>query len=154
MFQVMAGVKITHVPYKAVGPAVNELLAGHIPLMFGTSAVVVPMVQSGRLRALAYTGTARSQQLPNVPTVDEAGIKGYVISGWTGLLAPRGTPQSIVDQLSRAVKRVVEMPNTRERFAALNLDPVGSSPQEFAVFLRDDLQKYARVVKAAGIEPQ
>ena len=154
MFQVMARVKITHVPYKAVGPAVNDLLAGHIPLMFGPSPVLVPMVQAGRVRPLAYTGTARSPQLPNVPTVDEAGLKGYVASGWYGLYGPRGLPQLIVDRLSEAIRVIVNMPDTRERFAALNLEPVGSTPQAFAAFLKEDLQKYARIAKAAGIDPQ
>ena len=154
MFQVMAGVKITHVPYKAAGPAVNDLLAGHIPLMFGPSPVVMPMVQSGRLRPLAFTGPSRSPQLPSLPTVDEAGLKGYVASGWYGLYGPRGMPQPIVDRLNEAVRRVVQMPDTRERFAGLNLESVGSTPKEFAAFLKEDLQKYARIAKAAGIEPQ
>jgi tripartite-type tricarboxylate transporter receptor subunit TctC len=154
MFQVMAGVKLTHVPYKAAGPAINDLVAGHIPLMFGPSPVVVPMVQSGRLRALAYTGSARSPQLPHVPTVDEAGVKGYAASGWYGLYGPRGTPQAIVNRLSAAVQRIVNTPDIRERFAGFNLEPVGSTPAEFAAFLREDLQKYARIAKAAHIEPQ
>jgi tripartite-type tricarboxylate transporter receptor subunit TctC len=114
----------------------------------------MPMVQAGRLRPLAYTGAARSPQLPNVPTVEEAGLKGYVASGWYGMYGPRGVPQTIVARLSDAVKRVVAMPDTRERFAGLNLEPVGSSPQAFAAFLKEDLQRYARIAKAAGIEPQ
>ena len=154
MFQVMAGVKLNHVPYKAAGPAVNDLLGNQIPLMFGPSPVVVPMVQAGRLRPLAFTGVKRSAQLPAVPTVDEAGIKGYVASGWYGIYGPRGTPRPIVDRLSAAVRQVVEMPDTRERFAALNLDPIGSSPAAFGKFLKEDLEKYARIAKAAKIEPQ
>jgi tripartite-type tricarboxylate transporter receptor subunit TctC len=154
MFQVMANVKITHVPYKAAGPAINELLAGHIPLMFGPSPVLVPMVQAGRLRPLAYTGTARSPQLPNVPTVEEAGVKGYVASGWYGLYGPRGLPQPIANQLSSAIQRIVNMPDIREKFAGLNLEPVGSTPGQFAAFLKEDLQKYVRIAKAARIEPQ
>jgi tripartite-type tricarboxylate transporter receptor subunit TctC len=154
MFKVMAGVKITHVPYKAAGPAVNDLLAGHIPLMFGPSPVVMPMVQSGRLRALAYTGSTRSAQLPNLPTVDESGLKGYVASGWYGLYGPRGMNAGIVHRLAGAVQRIVQMPDTKERFAALNLEGVGSTPQEFAAFLKEDLQRYARIARAAGIEPQ
>jgi tripartite-type tricarboxylate transporter receptor subunit TctC len=154
MFQVMANVKITHVPYKAAGPAINELLAGHIPLMFGPSPVLVPMVQAGRLRPLAYTGTTRSPQLPNVPTVEEAGVKGYVASGWYGLYGPRGLPQPIADHLSSAIQRIVNMADIREKFAGLNLEPVGSTPGQFAAFLKEDLQKYARIAKAARIEPQ
>ena len=154
MFKVMAGVKITHVPYKAAGPAINDLLAGHIPLMFGPSPVLVPMVQQGRLRALAYTGAARTPQLPNVPTVEESGIKGYVASGWYGLYGPRGLPPAIVNTLSAAVQKVVHTPEMKERMAGLNLEPVGSTPAEFAAFLKEDLQRYARIAKAAGIDPQ
>jgi tripartite-type tricarboxylate transporter receptor subunit TctC len=154
MFKVMAGIRITHVPYKAAGPAINDLLAGHIPLMFGPSPVLVPMVQQGRLRALAYTGTARSPQLPNVPTVEELGIKGYVASGWYGLYGPRGLPVTIVDTLASAVQRVVHTAEMKERFAGLNLEAVGSTPAEFAAFLKEDLQRYARIAKEARIEPQ
>jgi tripartite-type tricarboxylate transporter receptor subunit TctC len=96
MFQVMAGVKLIHVPYKGAGPAVNDLLGGQIPLMFGPSPVVVPMVQAGRLRPLAFTGLKRSSQLPDVPTVDEAGVKGYENSGWYGMYGPRGVPYCFV----------------------------------------------------------
>ena len=154
LFQVMAGIKLTHVPYKSAGPAVNDLLGGQIPLMFGPSPVVVPMVHAGRLRPLAFTGLKRSTQLPDVPTVDEIGIKGYEATGWYGLYAPRGTPKAIVDKLSAAVRELVQMPDTRERFAALNLEPVGSTPEEFALFLQRDLKKYAEIAKKAGIQPQ
>lgn len=154
LFQVMAGVKLNHVPYKSAGPAVNDLLGGQIPLMFGPSPVVVPMVQAGRLRPLAFTGLKRSTQLPDVPTVDELGIKGYAATGWYGLYAPRGTPRAIVDRLSAAVREMVQMPDTRARFTALNLEPIGSTPEEFAVFLKQDLQKYVEIARKAGIEPR
>ena len=154
MFQVMAGVKLNHVPYKAAGPAVNDLLGNQIPLMFGPSPVVVPMVQAGRLRPLAFTGAKRSTQLPDVPTVDEAGVKGYVASGWYGIYGPRGLPKPIADKLSAGVRKVTEMPDTRERFAALNLDPIGSTPEEFGKFLKEDLEKYARIAREAKIQPQ
>jgi tripartite-type tricarboxylate transporter receptor subunit TctC len=154
MFQVMTGVKFNHVPYKAAGPAVNDLLGNQIPLMFGPSPVVVPLVQAGRLRPLAFTGAKRSAQLPDVPTVEELGVKGYVASGWYGLYGPRGLPRPIVERLSAEVRRIVNMPDIRERFAGLNLEPVGSTPEEFAQFLREDLKKYAEIAKRAGIEPQ
>ena len=154
LFQVMTGIKLNHVPYKSAGPAINDLLGGQIPLMFGPSPVLVPMVQAGRLRPLAYTGLKRSAQLPDVPTVDELGIKGYEATGWYGLYGPRGMPKAIVDQLSATVRQIVQMQDTRERFAALNLEPVGSSPEEFAQFLKQDLQKYAGIARKAGIQPQ
>jgi len=154
LFQTMANVKFIHVPYKGAGPAATDLLGGQIPLMFGPSPVVVPMVQAGRLRPLAFTGVKRSSQLPSVPTVEEAGLKGYVASGWYGIYGPRGMARPIADRLSAAVRQVVEMPDTRERFAALNLDPIGSTPEAFGRFLKEDLEKYARIAREAKIEPQ
>jgi tripartite-type tricarboxylate transporter receptor subunit TctC len=154
LFQVMAGVKLNHVPYKSVGPAVNDLLAGHIPLMFGPSPVVVPMVKGGRLRPLAFTSLKRTPQLPDVPTADELGLKGYEASGWYGIHGPRGVPAAIVDTLNAAAGRIVRMPDVLERFAMLNLEPVSSTPEEFAQFLRADLKKYADIARKAGIQPQ
>jgi tripartite-type tricarboxylate transporter receptor subunit TctC len=154
LFQMMANVKLIHVPYKGAGPAVTDLLGGQIPLMFGPSPVVVPMVQAGRLRPLAFTGLKRSSQLPDVPTVDEAGIKGYENSGWYGMYGPRGTPKEVVSRVNAAIRQIVQMPDTRERFAALNLEPIGSTPEEFAKFLKADLAKYAALAKAAGIKPE
>jgi len=137
-----------------LGPAVNDLLGGQIPLMFGPSPVVVPMVQAGRLRPLAFTGLKRSAQLPALPTVDELGIKGYEATGWYGIYGPRDVPRAIVDRLSAATRQLVQMPDTRERFAALNLEPIGSSPEEFAQFLKQDLRKYAEIARKAKIELQ
>lgn len=154
MLQVMAGIKLTHVPYKSVGPAANDLLGGQIPMMFGPSPVVVPMVQAGRLRPLAFTGLKRSAQLPNVPTVDELGIKGFEATGWYGLYGPRNLPRPIVDRLAAAVQQMVQMPDVLERFAGLNLEAIGSTPDAFARFLKADYEKYARVAKAANIHPQ
>lgn len=154
LFQVMAGVKLTHVPYKSAGPAINDLVGGQIPLMFGPSPVLVPLVQAGRLRGLAFTGLKRSTQLPNLPTADELGIKGYEATGWYGIYGPRGMPRAIVDQLNRAVNKIIEMPDTRERFNALNLDPIGGTPEQFAEFLKTDLKKYADIAKKAGIQPE
>ncbi|HKA43957.1 MAG TPA: tripartite tricarboxylate transporter substrate binding protein [Burkholderiales bacterium] len=154
LFNVMAGVKLTHVPYKSAGPAINDLLGGQIPLMFGPSPVVTSMVQGGRLRALAFTGLKRSSQLPAVPTADEAGIKGYEATGWYGLYGPRGLSKLIADSLSAALRKIVQMPDTHERFVALSLEAIGSTPDEFAKFLKQDLEKYARIAKLAKIEPQ
>jgi tripartite-type tricarboxylate transporter receptor subunit TctC len=153
-FQAMAGVKLTHVPYRSAGPAVSDLIGGQVPLMFGPSPVVVPLVQSGRLRPLAFTGLKRSAQLPNVPTVDESGLKGYESTGWYGLYGPRGLPRPIVDKLYAAVRQMVQSQDILDRFAALNLTAVGSTPEEFARFLQEDYMRYVAVAKAAKIEPQ
>lgn len=153
-FEAMAGVKLTHVPYRSAGPAVSDLLGGQVPLMFGPSPVVVPLVQAGRLRPLAFTGLKRTPQLPNVPTVDESGLKGYESTGWYGLYGPRGMPKPVVDKLYAAVKQMVQSADVRERFTQLNLEPVGSTPEEFAKFLKEDYERYVAVAKAAGIQPQ
>ena len=153
-FQAMAGVKLTHVPYRSAGPAVTDLIGGQVPLMFGPSPVVVPLVQSGRLRPLAFTGLKRTPQLPNVPTVDESGLKGYESTGWYGLYGPRGLPRPIVDKLYAAVRQMVQSQDILDRFAALNLTVVGSTPEEFAKFLQEDYARYVAVAKAAKIEPQ
>jgi len=154
LFQVMTGTKLNHIPYKSAGPAINDLVAGHIPLMFGPSPVMVPMVQAGRLRPLAFTALKRSPQLPNVPTVDELGIKGYEASGWYGLHGPRGLPRPIVDKLNATARQMVQSPDVLERFASLNLEPVSGTPEEFAKFVREDLRKYAEIARKAHIEPQ
>lgn len=154
LFQMIAGVKMTHVPCKGAGPAVSDLLGGQIALLFGPGPVVVPMVHAGRLRPLAFTGSKRSSELPDLPTVEEAGLKGYEMSGWYGLYAPRGTPRAIVDQLSITMRRIVQMPDTREPFLALNLDPAGSTPESFVEHLKRDMAKFAQIAKTAGIKPQ
>jgi tripartite-type tricarboxylate transporter receptor subunit TctC len=153
-FQAMTGVKLTHVPYRSAGPAISDLIGGQVPMMFGPSPVVVPLVQAGRLRPLAFTGLKRSPQLPNVPTVDESGVKGYESTGWYGLYGPRGMPRAIVDKLNGAVKQMVQSPDVLERFTALNLMPIGSTPEEFAKFLKEDYERYVAVAKAANIQPQ
>ena len=153
-FQAMTGIKLTHVPYRSAGPAVTDLLGGQVPLMFGPSPVVVPLVQAGRLRPLAFTGLKRTPQLPNVPTADEADVKGYESTGWYGLYGPRAMPRPIVDTLNKAVKQMVQSKDVLERFTLLNLEAVGSTPEEFAKFLKEDYERYVAVAKAAKIEPQ
>ncbi|HYH41279.1 MAG TPA: tripartite tricarboxylate transporter substrate binding protein [Burkholderiales bacterium] len=153
-FQVIAGVKLNHVPYRSAGPAVTDLLAGHIPLMFGPSPVVVPMVQAGKLRPLAFTSMKRSAQLPEVPTADELGLKGYEATGWYGIHGPRGLPREIVMKLNGAARDIVKMPDILERYASLNLEPVSMSPEEFGTFIKGDLQKYAEIARKAGIQRQ
>ena len=120
LFQVMTGVKLNHVPYRSAGPAVNDLLAGHIPLMFGPSPVVVPMVQAGRLRPLAFTALKRTPQLPDLPTADELGIKGFEASGWYGLHGPRNLPSALVEKLNAAARQMVQ--TFLNRGAALQID--------------------------------
>jgi tripartite-type tricarboxylate transporter receptor subunit TctC len=154
MFQVLADVKLNHVPYRSAGPAVTDLLAGQIPLMFGPSPVVVPMVQAGRLRPLAFTSLKRSAQLPEVPTADELGLKGFEATGWYGIHGPRGLPRDIVEKLNAAAREIVKMPDILERYTSLNLEPVSMSPEDFGKFIKADIQKYAEIARKAKIQPQ
>jgi tripartite-type tricarboxylate transporter receptor subunit TctC len=154
MFCLMAGVKITHVPYKGGGPAINDVLANQIAMNFASSPAAVPFVKADRLRGLAFTGLKRSDQIPDIPTLDESGLKGYEISGWYGIYGPARLPKPIVDRLYEAARVVMQNPETRKTYAELNIDSTGTTPNEFARFLRADLEKYGKVVKAAGIEPQ
>jgi tripartite-type tricarboxylate transporter receptor subunit TctC len=154
MFAFTSGIELTHVPYKGGGPAITDLVAGHVPLMFASGPASIPFVKSGRLRALAYTGHKRSQQIPEVPTMHEAGVKGFEASSWYGLYGPAKLPSQIVTRLYQATRDAVHHPEARHAYAQFSIEPVDSKPDEFAQFLRDDLAKYARVVKSAGIEKQ
>jgi tripartite-type tricarboxylate transporter receptor subunit TctC len=154
MFSQAAGVKITHVPYKGGGPAIIDVIGGQLPLMFASGAVSIPYVKSGRLRALAYTGVKRSDQLPDVPTMDESGLKGFEATGWYGLYGPARMPAPVVTRIYEATRDGVRHPETRQALAQFSIEPADSTPAGFARFLREDLVKYGKIVKAAGIEPQ
>ena len=154
MFNQMAGVKITHVPYKGGGPAIIDVIGGQVPLMFASGPVSIPHVKSGRLRALAYTGVKRADPLPDVPTMDESGLKGYEAIGWYGLYGPARLPAPVVIRLYEATRDGVRHPEARQALAQFNIEPADSTPAAFARFLREDLAKYGKIVKAAGIEPQ
>lgn len=149
LFKSMAGVQMTHVPYKGTGPAQTDLLAGQIQLMFNDTAV--PHVKAEKLRALAVTGGKRWPQLADVPTFAELGIQGYETYNWFGILAPRGTPAAIIARLNRELVAVVQEPAVGEWMRTRGAQPVTSSPEEFAAYIRKDLTKWARVVKETGI---
>ena len=151
LFKMMAGVDIVHVPYKGGGAAVTDLLAGNVSMYFGTTPSTMPHVRSGRLRALGVTGAKRSPTIPDVPTIAEAGLPGYEQSAWHGLLAPSGTPPAIIGKLHTEVARILQLPDMAERFTAQGVDVIGSSPAEFAAFIQQDIAKYAKIVKTAGI---
>ena len=146
----MTGVSITHVPYKGAAPAVTDLLAGHMNLMFNSIATVLPHVRSGRLRVLGVASSKRSPQFPDTPTIAEAGVPGFEADNWFGMLAPANTPRRIISRLNDVLVKVVRAPETRAQFEALGADPVGSSPEEFAAFIRKETEKYAKVVKLSG----
>lgn len=154
MFCLLAGVKITHVPYKGGGPAINDVLANQIAMNFASSPAAVPFVKADRLRGLAFTGLKRSDQIPEVPTLDESGMKGYEVSGWYGIYGPARLPGPIVKRLYDATRTVMQNPDTRKTYAEINIESTGTTPDEFARFLRADLDKYGKIIKAAGIQPQ
>ncbi len=152
MFKTAAGIKMTHVPYKGAGPAVNDLLAGQIQVMFAPIVAVLPQVKSGRLKALAVTSAARSPAAPELQTLAEAGLPGYEISSWFGLFTPAGTPQPIVDRLHREVAKALQSADVRERFAKEGAEPVASTPAETAAYVKSEYAKYGRIVKDNNIK--
>lgn len=154
LFLSMAQIKMVHIAYKGLGPAVVDLLAGHVVLATATMLTGLPHVRSGRLRGLGVTGASRSSVLPDLPTVAEAGLPGYEVAQWYGLFAPARTPGEIIAKLHAATAGVLQTPAIREKFAADGADAVGNTPDEFARLLRSETGKWAKVVRGAGIEPR
>ena len=151
MFAAMAGIALTHVPYKGTAPATADLIGGQVQIAFLGIPTVLPHVKSGKLHVLAVTGKHRSPELPGVPTVDEAGVPGYELSPWYGLLAPAGTPREVVVRLGEEVSRVVRAPEMKEKLAVQGAEVAGGSPEEFAALIRADTSTWSRVVRDAGI---
>ena len=151
LLTLLAGVKITHVPYKGSGPAVVDLLAGHVSMNFDTMPPVLPHIRSGRMRALALTTPKRSPQLPDVPTMIEVGLKGFDMTNWYGVMAPAKTPRDIIVKLNGEINRVVALPDAKGKLeeAGTQLNP--QSPEQFASFLKSEIAKYAKLVKAANV---
>ena len=151
LFEHLARVKLVHIPYKGGGPAIIDVVAGQIPVTFGTSASVSPHTRSGRLRGLAVTGGQRSATLPDLPTIAEAGVPGYEMLNWLGLFAPTGTPRAIVDRLNTEVLRVVRLPEVRERLNAAGAEPSPLPTDEFTAFVKKEIEKWGKVVAATGM---
>ncbi len=153
LFRSMAGIELTHVPYRSAPAAQTALLRGEVSMFFDTPITAVPLVREGKVRALAVSTRARSALLPEVPTVDEAGLPGYEVMGWNGLLAPAGTPQPIVQRLNREVRAVLAEPEVRRRLAEQGADPAPMESAAFGQRIRDDIAKWADVIRNAGIRP-
>ena len=152
LFRVMAGIDMIHVPYKGGGAAVVDLIAGQVSMYFGTTPSTLPFVQSGKLRALGVTTAKRSVAAPELPTIAEAGLPGYEQSAWHGLLAPAGAPEPVIARLNAEVNKFLRAPDVTEKFKVQGIDVIGGSPAEFAAFIRQDVAKYAKLVKTAGIK--
>jgi tripartite-type tricarboxylate transporter receptor subunit TctC len=147
LFKAMADVEMVHVPYKGAQPALTDLIAGEVQLMFATSASVIPYIKAGRLRALAVTTAQRSATLPDLPTVSEAGVPGFEASTWHGVVVPSQTPLPTVDYLNREISAVLNQPEFRERLGALGAEVTSGTPREFADYIAREIPKWAKIVR-------
>ena len=154
LFLNLTGVKMVHVAYKGLGPALVDLIAGQVVVATSTMLAGLPHVKSGRLRGLATTGAKRSSSLPDLPTVAEAGVPGYEAVQWYGLLAPGKTPKDIIAKLHEAMTGALQTPAIRQKLSGDGAEPVGNTPEEFARFLRSETDKWGKVVRSAGIQPR
>ena len=150
LFKTMAGVDMLHIPYKGSGPAVTDLIAGQVNLMFDNLPSSISQIKAGKLRAIAVTTLKRSPALPDVPTIAESGLPGYDASSWFGMHAPAGTPRDIINKIHGVVTKSLHTPEMAERLASQGAQAVGNTPEEFTEFLREEIAKWAKVVKASG----
>ena len=154
LLKTMAGIDVRHIPYKGVGPAIQDVVAGQVSLIVAGLLTTKPLIEAGKLRGLAVSGLTRVNVLPDIPTVSEAGVANYESLQWYGLLAPTGTPPAIIARLHAETAKAVKTPEMKERLAADGADGVGNTPAEFAKHIREEMEKWAAVAKAANIEPQ
>ena len=151
LFRLMAGVNVLHVPYKSGPGALNDLMSGQLSFYLGGIPINLPMIKAGKVKALGTSGLKRSPQLPNVPTISEAGLPGFEVNVWYGLFVPRGTPAKIVDKIAADVNQLLKTPEMRERFTALGAEAEGTTPAQFQAYFRSDMDKWRKVVKASGV---
>jgi tripartite-type tricarboxylate transporter receptor subunit TctC len=150
LFKVMTGTQIEHVPYKGGAAAIADLIAGNVQLMFESTNSIAPHVKAGRVRALAVSGAKRSAAFPDLPTIAEAGVPGYEVNSWSGIIAPAGLPRPILDKLNAAVNATVVAPEVRERLAQLGSESGGGTPEQFGELIRRDSAKWAEVIRRTG----
>jgi tripartite-type tricarboxylate transporter receptor subunit TctC len=153
-FALETGVKFTHIAYKGGGPAIADLLGGNVSMSFASMTSSLPFVKAGRLRPIAVSSRERSEQLPEVPTMIEAGVPNLEVRDWQGILAPRGTPKVIVNRLADEMIQILKQPDTRARYATAGMEIIASSPEEFRQAIASEIKRWARVVKAANIQAQ
>jgi tripartite-type tricarboxylate transporter receptor subunit TctC len=154
MLKTMAGIQMTHIPYKGGGPAIQDVIAGHVGLMFENMPSILPHVQAGRLRGIATTGLKRSAAIPELPTMIESGFPGFEAGSWYGLFAPVGTPPEIVERLHKEVVAALGNPEMQKQLSAQGAEPIGNSPQEFAGFIRSEVAKWAKAIKDSGAKAE
>ena len=152
LFAKAAGIEFLHVPYKGGAPAITAVMSGEADFNFGPMAATTSFVKAGRLKALAVSGNKRSPAFPNVPTVVESGVPGYVVIGWFGLMVPKGTPQPLVNQLHAATAKAVNSADTRQQLMHTGADPAPNSPEEFGKFVRTEYERYGKLIREAGIK--
>jgi tripartite-type tricarboxylate transporter receptor subunit TctC len=150
-FEAMGGVKLLHVPYKGSGPLTTDLMGGQIAMSFDTITPVLPFIKAGKLRALAVTTSHRSASLPDVPTLDESGMKGFNLGTWFGVLAPVGTPPAIVTKLNQDMVKIIQSPDFKKRMADLGADAIGDTPEQMKELIRVDTERFAKLVKEANV---
>ena len=150
LFKQLAGVQMTHIPYKGSSAALPDVMSGQVNVMFDNAPSVMPQIKGGKLKAIAVTSGTRSPALPNVPTIAEAGLPGFEATSWFGVLAPAGTPKDIVDKLSQTIARAVQSAEFKERLAAQGAEGVGNTSEQFAAHIKTEIEKWAKVVKASG----
>ncbi len=147
-----SGTQFIHVPYKGSGPAIQDVIGGQVDMMFDTTVVAGPHIQSGKLRALAVTSAKRLESMPNVPTVAESGVPGFELVSWQAIFAPAGTPKPIVDQLHREIMKILQQPDMQDRLKALGMQPSAMTIDQFSTFQKAEVEKWAQVIKAANVK--
>jgi tripartite-type tricarboxylate transporter receptor subunit TctC len=154
LFKVMTGTDMVHVPYKGAAPAMVDLIAGHVQVSFPTISGGLPHSRAGRLRALATTGAKRSPATPDLPTMIEAGVPGYAAVNWFGTVVPARSPPAIVSKLSQEIARILRLPDVDERLLSQGMEPMSNTPGEFAAYIKSEMTKWAKVVKASGAKAE
>lgn len=154
LLESMADIRLSHIPYKGGGPAITDLLAGHVPVFIAVISTGVPHVQAGKARALAVTGSRRAEAVPDVPTVAEAGVPGYAATNWYGLLAPPKTPKAVIDRINREMTAALKAPEVSDALKSRGIDPAASSPADFAAFIKAEDAKWSKVIRQSGIKAE